>query len=71
MDRTPERKPVHSIEHDDLTVVDRATSGPGSVVRIVNASPVPSGIGRHKPAKQNQSSPNFVNRHFDLGDLVP
>src|SRR5947207_4384937 len=47
-----------------------ATSGPGSVVSSVNASP-PSGIGRHSPAKQNQSSPAFVNFHFDFGDLVP
>jgi NMT1/THI5 like len=37
----------------------------------VNASPAPSGIGRHRPAKQNQSSPAFVNFHFDFGDLVP
>src|SRR5207248_4725961 len=47
-----------------------ATSGPGSVVSSVNASP-PSGIGRHSPAKQNQSSPVFVNFHFAFGDLVP
>jgi hypothetical protein len=37
----------------------------------VNASPAPSGIGRHKPAKQNQSSPALVNFHFDFGDLLP
>src|SRR5437763_4554467 len=47
-----------------------ATSGPGAVVSRVNALP-PSGIGRHRPAKQNQSSPAFVNFHFALGDLVP
>src|SRR5436190_6350508 len=47
-----------------------ATSGPGAVVSRVNALP-PSGIGRHRPAKQNQSSPAFVNFHFDFGDLVP
>src|SRR5947207_15347210 len=47
-----------------------ATSGPGSVVSSVNASP-PSGIGRHSPAKQNQSSPAFVNFHFVFGDLAP
>src|ERR1041385_8659107 len=47
-----------------------ATSGPGAVVSKVNASP-PSGIGRHNPAKQNQSSPALVNFHFDFGDLVP
>jgi len=47
-----------------------ATSGPGAVVSSVNASP-PSGIGRHSPAKQNQSSHAFVNFHFCLGDLVP
>src|SRR5205823_7391978 len=47
-----------------------ATSGPGAVVSSVNASP-PSGIGRHSPAKQNQSSPVFVNFHFVFGDLVP
>jgi hypothetical protein len=48
-----------------------ATSGPGSVVRSVKASPAPSGIGRQRPAKQNQSSPGFVNFHFDFGDFVP
>src|SRR5438067_5858149 len=47
-----------------------ATSGPGSVVNNVKASP-PSGIGRHSPAKQNQSSPIFVNFHFVFGDFVP
>src|SRR5690242_8365043 len=47
-----------------------ATSGPGAVVSNVNASP-PSGIGRHSPAKQNQSLPAFVNFHFCFGDLVP
>src|SRR5438270_6113913 len=47
-----------------------ATSGPGAVVSSVNASP-PWGIGRHRPAKQNQSSPAFVNFHFCFGDLVP
>jgi hypothetical protein len=48
-----------------------STSGPGSVVRMVNASPAPSGIGRQRPAKQNQSSPAFVNFHFDFGDFAP
>src|ERR1700722_4775343 len=48
-----------------------ATSGPGSVVSSVNASPAPSGIGRQSPAKQNHSSPALVNFHFDFGDLVP
>jgi hypothetical protein len=33
--------------------------------------PAPSGIGRQRPAKQNQSSPAFVNFHFDFGDFVP
>src|SRR5438477_12457425 len=47
-----------------------ATSGPGAVVSRVKASP-PSGIGRHSPAKQNQSSPAFVNFHLVFGDLVP
>jgi hypothetical protein len=42
-----------------------ATSGPGSVVSSVKASPAPS--GRQSPAKQNQSSPTFVNFHFDFG----
>jgi hypothetical protein len=37
----------------------------------VKASPAPSGIGRHRPAKQNQSSPALVNFHFDFGDFVP
>src|SRR5947208_14664180 len=44
-----------------------ATSAPGSVVRSEHVSPSPSGIGRHRPAKQNQSSPVFVNFHFDFG----
>src|SRR4051812_35494630 len=47
-----------------------ATSGPGSVVSSVKAAP-PSGIGRHRPAKQNQSSPVLVNFHLVLGDLEP
>src|SRR5436190_9245200 len=47
-----------------------ATSGPGAVVSKVNASP-PSGIGRHNPAKQNQSSPALVNFHLVFGDFVP
>src|SRR5256885_15402702 len=47
-----------------------ATSGPGAVVSNVNASPA-SGIGRHSPAKQNQSSPAFVNFHFVFGDFAP
>jgi hypothetical protein len=37
----------------------------------VNASPPASGIGRHSPAKQNQSSPALVNLHFDFGGFVP
>jgi len=28
-------------------------------------------MGRHRPAKQNQSSLDFVNFHFDFGDFVP
>ena len=48
-----------------------ATSGPGSVVSIVKASPAPSGIGRQRPARQNQSSPVLVNFHFDFGDFAP
>src|SRR5205823_1625427 len=36
----------------------------------VNASS-PAGIGRHSPAKQNQSSPALVNFHFVFSDLVP
>ena len=48
-----------------------ATSGPGSVVSSVNASPAPSDMGRHSPAKQNQPSPALVNFHFDFGDFVP
>jgi hypothetical protein len=47
-----------------------ATSGLGSVVSRVKASP-PVAMGRHKPAKQNQSSPAFVNFHFVFGDFVP
>src|SRR3984893_17595807 len=40
-------------------------------VSSVKASPVPSGIGRQRPAKQNQSSPALVNFHFDLGGFAP
>src|ERR1700722_3498299 len=47
-----------------------ATSGPGSVGSSVNAAS-PPGIGRHKPAKQNQSSPVFVNFHLAFGDFFP
>ena len=47
-----------------------ATSGLGSVVSSVKASP-PAAMGRHRPAKQNQSSPIFVNFHFVFGDFVP
>src|SRR5438477_7286606 len=43
---------------------------PSAVVSSVKASP-PSGIRRHSPAKQNQSSPAFVNFHFVFGDFVP
>jgi hypothetical protein len=32
---------------------------------------MPSGIGRHNPAKQNQSSPVLVNFHFDFGGFAP
>jgi hypothetical protein len=48
-----------------------ATSGPGSVVSKVKASPGPPGMGRHRPAKQNHSSPALVNFHFAFGDFVP
>src|SRR5439155_20915149 len=48
-----------------------ATSGPGSVVSSVKASPSPLDIGWHKPAKQNQSPPVLVNFHFVFGDFVP
>ena len=48
-----------------------ATSGLGAVVSIVKAAPSPCGIGRHRPAKQNHSSPVFVNFHLVLGDFVP
>jgi hypothetical protein len=47
-----------------------ATSGLGSVVSSVNASP-PATMGRHRPAKQNESSSAFVNFHFVFGDFVP
>src|SRR5712671_1695661 len=47
-----------------------ATSGLGSVVSSVKASP-PAVTGRHRPAKQNQSSLAFVNFHFVFGDFVP
>jgi hypothetical protein len=45
--------------------------GTGLVVRSVEASPRPSGMGRHRPAKQNQSSLALVNFHFDFGDWKP
>src|ERR1700685_300461 len=45
-----------------------STSGPGVVVSRVKAAPL-SGMGRQSPAKQNQSSPAFVNFHFDFGDF--
>ena len=48
-----------------------ATSGPGSVVRSVKASPVPSGVGRQRPAKQNHASPTLVNFHFDFVVFLP
>src|SRR6202040_2055528 len=47
-----------------------ATSALGSVLSSVKAPP-PAAIGRHRPAKQNQSSPTFVNFHFVFGDFVP
>jgi hypothetical protein len=28
-------------------------------------------MGRQRPAKQNHSSPIFVNFHFDFGDFAP
>jgi hypothetical protein len=31
----------------------------------------PSSIGRHRPAKQNQSSPGLVNLQFDFGGFAP
>ena len=48
-----------------------AISGPGSVVRSVKLPGTSPCAGRHNPAKQNQSSPALVNRHFDFGDFVP
>ena len=48
-----------------------AISGPGSVVRSVKLSGTSPCAGRHNPAKQNQSFPALVNRHFDFGDFVP
>jgi hypothetical protein len=48
-----------------------ATSGLGSVVRMVNASGVSLVAGRHRPPKQNHSSPALVNFHFAFGALVP
>jgi len=48
-----------------------ATSGPGSVVSSVKGSPSLPDMGRHNPAKQNQSSPVLVNFHFAFGDFVP
>jgi hypothetical protein len=35
------------------------------------AAPPPSAIGRHNPAKQDQSSPALVNFHFDFGGFAP
>lgn len=65
------RQPIRSLQNDHLTAVDRRYVGPASVVSSVNASPAPSGIGRHRPAKQNQPSPALVNFHFDFGGLAP
>jgi hypothetical protein len=48
-----------------------ATSGPGSVVRRVKASPFSSATSGHNPAKQNHPSPALVNCHFDFGDFAP
>jgi hypothetical protein len=48
-----------------------ATSGPGSVVRRVKASPLTPSPSRHSPAKQNHSSLGLVNCHFDFGDFAP
>ena len=48
-----------------------ATSGPGLRRQHREGGPAPSGIGRHSPAKQNQSSPALVNLHFDFGDFPP
>ena len=33
--------------------------------------PAPSDMGRHSPASQNQSSPIFMNLHFDFGGFRP
>jgi hypothetical protein len=49
--------------------MDRRDIWLGSVVSSVKASP-PAAMGRHRPAKQNQSSPTFVNFHFAFGDFV-
>jgi hypothetical protein len=41
--------------------VDRRDVSPRLGCQDRECVPAPSGIGRHKPAKQNQSSPVFVN----------
>lgn len=58
------------VEHDDLSIVDRRyiRAWLGRQQRD-GASALP--IGRHKPAKQNHSSPTFLNFHFDFGDFAP
>jgi hypothetical protein len=63
--------PVFTVKNDHLPVVNGCNIRAGSVVRRVKAAPAPSGIGRYRPAKKNQSSPALVNFHFDFGDLLP
>jgi hypothetical protein len=60
---------VFAVEDNHLPTVNggQIRTALGRKLSRVNASPAPSGIGRHRPAKQNQSSPAF----FDFGDLVP
>jgi hypothetical protein len=60
-------EPIWAFEDHHLTIVDRRYVRSRLGCQVVNASLAPSGIGRHKPAKQNQSSPVLVNFHFDFG----
>jgi hypothetical protein len=64
-------EPVGAVQDDHLPIVDGRDVGPGLGCEQGEGVPCPSGIGRQRPAKQNQSSPAFVNFHFDFGAFAP